>query len=333
MLRLRPFELDFPRTVAEATELIARHGASAKIIAGGTDLLVNLKHELHAPERLIHLARIHSLSGIVAHNNAIELGATTTLNAIEHNASIKKYVPALALAASHVSSPQLRRMGTLGGNVMLDTRCLYYNQSAFWREALGYCLKKDGHVCHVTQTGKRCVAASSNDVATALLCFDTELELERTGQSRRVWLNDLYKGDGLANTTVLPSEVLTKVHITLPSESAPTKNLAGFAKLRHRQSIDFGLLSVAVRIGIAKEGLPIIDSARVVINAIAAKPKVFDIATVKGEVLNADSIDALGTYCAARTIPLTNICDDPSWRKAMIAPTIRRAVKWALEIP
>ena len=149
----------------------------ARIMAGGTDLMPNMKHEIETPEVVIGLWGIGNMTGVSEANGEIRIGAMTTLHDLAGHATVASALPSLARAASMVAGPQLRRMGTIGGNVCLDTRCVYINQSHFWRQALGFCIKKDGTECHVVTTGKRCVAAASNDTAPVLMTLGAQLEI------------------------------------------------------------------------------------------------------------------------------------------------------------
>jgi 4-hydroxybenzoyl-CoA reductase subunit beta len=212
MLRMDPFHVERPSSVEEAVALLAQHGAKAKVLAGGTDVVPNMKHGLHEPDVVVSIGRIASLKGIRdVGAGVLEIGALTSLHDLEHSALVQQHAPGLAVAAGKVAGPQLRRMGTLGGNLCLDTRCLYYNQTYFWRESLGFCLKKDGSVCHVVAGGKKCVAAASNDTATMLLCLDATVEIAGPKGTRTVALADFYVADGVKNTVLEPGELLVKV--------------------------------------------------------------------------------------------------------------------------
>jgi 4-hydroxybenzoyl-CoA reductase subunit beta len=327
MLRMQPFTTEFPTSPGEAVSLLSRHGADAKLCAGGTDLLPNLKHELLAPKVVVSLARIPSLNHIHEHDDELVIGAMTSLDTIANDALVKTYAPSLADAAHHVAGPQLRRMGTLGGNLCLDTRCLYYNQTYFWREALGFCLKKDGTTCHVTQTGKRCVAAASNDTATVLLCLDASVDIQSPAGLRQVLLKDFYRADGEKNTILEPNELLVAVRVPKPKLQVH-RRLEGFAKLRHRESIDFPMLSVGVRFDV-NDALQI-DYASVTLNALAARPKSIQTDWLHGKTFDNTIINELAQYAQARTTPLTNICDEPTWRKAMVSVYVRKACEKAM---
>ena len=173
MLRIaNGFIVENPKTLEEAFDLLKAYGDGAKLVAGGTDILPNIKHGLHAPEVLINLKSVTGLRECKVNEGVYRMGALMTIHQLAlDTAACVRTLPALVDAASAIAGPQLRRMGTLGGNICLDTRCVYINQTHFWRQSLGYCLKKDGTACHVVTSGKRCVAAASNDTAPVLIAL------------------------------------------------------------------------------------------------------------------------------------------------------------------
>lgn len=320
MLRMDPFHVERPASVEEAVALLATHGKKARVLAGGTDLLPNLKHGLHEPEVVVSIGALGALKGVRDLGERLELGALTTLHELEEHPLVRQHVPGLARAASQVAGPQLRRMGTLGGNLCLDTRCLYYNQTHFWREALGYCLKKDGTVCHVVAGGKKCVAAASNDTATMLVALDAEVELRSQAGTRRLPLGDFYVADGARNTERRDDELLVAVTVR---KGGPRRR-EGYAKLRHRESIDFPLLSVAVVTELDEQGL--ITSARLVVSALQARPNRVPLDALLGRPLDEAAVAEMGRLAYARSSPMTNLADDPAWRRDMVPVMVRRAV-------
>jgi len=333
MLRMQDFELATPSTVDEAVELLARDGAMA--IAGGTDLLPNVKHELFEPKLVVALSGVEELRGIEASDDgALAIGATTTLREVATHERVQCLAPALAQAASLVAGPQLRSMGTLGGNVLLDTRCQWYNQSYFWRQSLGFCLKKDGTLCHVVESGKKCVAAASNDTAAPLLGLDAELEFASTSGRRRVAVADLYKSDGADHLTKRADELLVRVRV--PAIASGTRRLGAYGKLRERGSIDFPLLGIAVRLDARGTG----DDARIeraVVSAVAlqARPLVLKRAgaALEGAPLAGPGFDDAVVACAeaahAQLHPVDNVPGDAAWRRAMAPVYARETVRAA----
>ncbi|MEC7808449.1 MAG: FAD binding domain-containing protein, partial [Gemmatimonadota bacterium] len=215
MLRLPPFSYHRPVSVAEATGLMSQYAEEAMYVAGGTDLIPNMKHRLFEPAHLIALKSVSELSGIREENGYLRIGAAETLAEVARHPGVQKLFPALSDAAGHVAGPQLRNAGTIGGNLCLDTRCTYYNQTSFWRGALGYCLKKDGTVCHVTNVGKKCVAAHSADTPPVLMTLGATITLAGPQRKRRVPIQDFFIADGICNTRRTPVEIVTEIRIPL----------------------------------------------------------------------------------------------------------------------
>lgn len=332
MLRLPKFELQKPTSLAEALRMIEAAGENAMLIAGGTDLVPNMKHELFTPEFVIALAGIKELHGIaVAKDGALEIGAMTALDEVANSELVNEHAPALAQAASVVAGPQLRRMGTMGGNVMLDTRCQWYNQTYFWREALGFCLKKDGSLCHVVQGGKKCVAAASNDSAPALMTLGAELHFESPRGANVLPIDELWKTDGIFNKQTASDEILCRVRI--PKQGLVHKGAYG--KLRPRGSIDFAQLGIAVRLDLNANGK--IEFADAVAVALQARP--LRIASVKdeliGQSLHTPEFEAaLKRSCEAaykKLRPLDNIPGDKDYRREMVPVLLRRTVRAAAD--
>ncbi len=319
MLRLDPFTVLHPATIDEAVALLAQHGDQAKVLAGGTDLLPNMKHGLFEPAVVVSIGRLAELKGVVDDGAVLRIGALTTLHDLAAHPLVRAHVPGLAVAAGEVAGPQLRRMGTLGGNLCLDTRCLFYNQTYFWREALGFCLKKDGTVCHVVHGGQKCVAAASNDTATMLLCLDAAVVVRSAQGARTVPLVDFYVPDGVKNTVMQPGDLLTAV--VVPKGGARRRE--GYAKLRHRKAIDYPLLCAGVRFDVDDAGL--ITEARVTVSALGARPNRVNVDVVKGRPLDQAAIDEVARIARSRCTPLKNIADDAAWRKEMVALLVRQA--------
>ena len=246
--------------------LMAKHDGEVKIVAGGTDLLPSMKQKLFTPAYVLDLRGVGELRGIRnVPGDGIEIGALTTLSAIEHSAIIRKDYPVLYEAVKTVASPVLRNMGTLGGNVCLDTRCLWYNQSLLWRKSCGFCLKKDGNLCHVAPGGNFCWAAFSGDTPPALLCLGAEVEIAGPQGLRRTPLSEFYVNDGIVRLHLAASEIVTRVH--LPESAAGWRG--SYQKMRIRGSIDYPLAGVAVALKM-KSGR--VEDARVAITAVNPAP-------------------------------------------------------------
>lgn len=332
MLRLHPFRYHRPETVAEAVGLLAEHGEDAMPIAGGTDLMPNMKHGLFRPGHLVSLGRVRGLRGIApdagsggkaAPEGTLRIGALETLRDVAAHPVVRRSFPGLAEAAGLVAGPQLRNMGTIGGNVCLDTRCTYYNQTAFWRGALGHCLKKDGDVCHVTRVGKKCVAAHSADTPPNLIVLNATIVLEGPAGAREVAAEDFFVADGIWNTRRAKDEILTEVRIPF----GPPGSRSAYRKLRQRKSIDFPLLSVAVAGDFADDGSVL--SVRGVVSALGARPRRLSgwQELAEGRPLDDGLVDMLADRAWEQCRPLDNMVGDAQWRRAMAPVYVKRALQ------
>ncbi|MCG6987735.1 MAG: FAD binding domain-containing protein [Gemmatimonadetes bacterium] len=323
MLRLPPFRYHRPATVDEAVALLAAHAGDVLPVAGGTDLVPNMKHRLFEPGHLVALKGIAELKGIREEDGRLRIGAAETLTSVAGSAVVRERFPSLADAAGHVAGPQLRNMGTLGGNVCLDTRCTYYNQTAFWRGALGHCLKKGGTVCHVTQVGKKCVAAHSADTPPVLMTLDATVALVGAEGRREIPVRDFFVTDGIANTRREPGEILTEVCIPLAS----ARKRAAYAKLRRRKSIDFPLLTVAVAADVENDGT--VRSITGVVTGLGARPRELTgwQEAAAGRTLDDEVMTELAERAFKQCHPLENIIVDTEWRHAMVPVYVRRALE------
>jgi 4-hydroxybenzoyl-CoA reductase subunit beta len=325
MLRLPAFEVREPTTVAEAVELLAQYGDRARILAGGTDLVPNMKHEVEVPEVVISLGRVDALRYVVEEADQLRVGPLVTLDALAHHPRVGELFPSLVDAVSQIAGPQLRSMGTLGGNVCLDTRCVYINQSYFWRQALGFCLKKDGTVCHVVAGGRRCVAAASNDSAPVLMTLGAQLTLSSAEGARSLPIDEFYVGNGAFNQDRTRAELLTEIVIPKPAPGS----VAAYTKLRTRAAIDFPELGVAVRAELDPAG--VLRGLDVCLTALGARPvHVAKLEGFVGRPLDAATIADIGAVAYERTKPLTNIATDPAYRREMVPVFVRRALQLAL---
>ncbi|MCC6212021.1 MAG: FAD binding domain-containing protein [Burkholderiales bacterium] len=303
MMRLPWFEYRAPRSVAEAAKILAGEGPAAMLIAGGTDLLPNMKRRHQTPKCLVSLRQIQDLKS-VSNGSGIVLGSCLSLTDIVRN---EKTPAALRQAAAQIATPHLRNMGTLGGNLCLDTRCTYYNQNHEWREAIGFCLKKDGQTCWVATASKRCVAVSSTDSAPALIALNAIVVLEGVSGAREIPVENLYKNDGIDYLSRKPDEILTSVKI-------PGGWKSTYWKLRRRGSFDFPILGVAVALKFSGE---VIEEARVALGAVASRPFLVDKASafLKGKQLTDEVIAEASELVANRAKPMDNTDMDLYWRK------------------
>lgn len=303
MMRLPWFEFRAPRTVAEAAKILAGEGADAMLIAGGTDLIPNMKRRHQSPKTLVSLRGVPELRKANG-----TLGAALTLTQLVESPEVRERHRALWQAAAQVATPHLRNMGTLGGNLCLDTRCTYYNQSHEWRQAIDFCLKKDGETCWVATASKRCVAVSSTDTAPALIALDAKVKLVCASGEREVALADLYRNDGIDYLTRRPDEILTEVRV-------PQGWRSSYWKLRRRGSFDFPVLGVAVAAKLAQDGT--VEAARVALGAAASRPFLVEKAGdfLEGRKLTDETIAEAGAVIASRAKPMDNTDLDLYWRK------------------
>ena len=323
MLRLHPYVYHRPSTLPEALEALERYAGDVLPIAGGTDLVPNMKHKLFTPGHLVALSGLEELRGIEVGEDRLRIGAVESLDRIAEDPLVRTHAPALSRACAEVSGPQLRRMGTIGGNICLDTRCTYYNQTEFWRKALGYCLKKDGSVCHVVPRGTRCVAAHSADTPPVLMVLDASVEIAAPDGTRRVPVAELFTSNGVWNRRMEPGELVVAVEIPLPAAGVRMS----FQKLRPRASIDFPVLNLAATVTMDEDG--VVTDLRMAISALASYPrrvgKVADAAV--GNRLTPSVIDAVAEQAFRQCHPLDNLILDTEWRRAMVPVLVRRALK------
>ena len=346
MLRLPPFEYHRPQALDEALELLDRHGPAARPIAGGTDLIPNMKHRLFTPDHLVALGGIDEMKGIQEEaSGALRIGAGETLSAVAAHPRVQEGVAGLAHAAGQVAGPQLRNRGTLGGNLCLDTRCTYYNQTEFWRRSLGYCLKKDGDTCHVTKVGAKCVAAHSADTPPVLMAVGAEVELAGPEGRRTLPVDDFFLPDGIWNSRREPGELVVAIRIPAPeavpetassegseaggsgaggSGAGPLRRRTGCLKLRQRKAVDFPLLTVGVALWLDPDER--IVAIRGVVTGLGARPRLLTgwDSIAEGEGLTDEVVEALADRAHQQCRPLENMIVDPEWRRAMVPVQVGR---------
>src|ERR1700674_5298064 len=265
MMRLPLFEFRAPRTLEEAARILDGERTNAMPLAGGTDLLPNMKRRQQVPRTLMSLRHIQSLSDIELSDGGLRLGACLTLSDIAADPRFRNGLTALAQAASLGATPQIRNMATLGGNICLDTRCNYYDQSYEWRKSINFCLKKDGTTCWVAPGSPKCVAVSSTDTAPALIALGARVRLVSQSGEREISLAELYNNDGIDYIKRRPDEILAEVLLDSLHGWKST-----YWKLRRRGSFDFPVLSVAAAAHLSRDN--VVEDARIVVGAAACRP-------------------------------------------------------------
>jgi len=320
MLTMPGFRFLRPGRLEDALD--ALDGGSTLLVAGGTDVVPNMKRGLLRPERLVSLRRLPELAVTrVEADGSLTLGAGAVLADLGTDVRIDHGWPGIAAAARAVASPQIRNVATLGGNLCLDTRCAYYDQSAFWRSALGHCLKTSGDVCHVVPHGRRCVAALSADMPPALIAAGASIRLASRRGERALPLQAFYTQDGARNTVRTEDEIV--VGVSVPAPEPGTRS--AYVKVRPRGAIDFPALSVAVHLVLADGG---VRSLRLVVGALASAPRVVDglDALAVGRPLTPAVIDAVAERARAACHPLPNVDVDADWRRAVLPVHVRRVL-------
>src|SRR5438876_6215943 len=321
MMRLPPFTYLQSRTVADAVKYLGDHAADAMLVAGGTDLYPNMKRRQFESKILVGIGGVAELRGVRGSaRDGFTVGAGTTLAALARHPEIVRHYPGLATAAGLVSSPQLRNMGTIGGNLCVDTRCNYYNQSFAWRKAIGFCMKKDGDICLVAPGSSRCWAVSSSDTAPVLWSLGATVRLVGAGGERTIPMPALYRDDGIEYLARRPDEVLTE--ILLPPGDGWSSI---YLKLRRRGSFDFPVLGVAV--AARMEGDTVRD-ARIVLGAVASQPRPSEkaAAALVGQRVTRELIAHVADLAAGPAKPLDNTDFTHPYRKKVTRVFVARAV-------
>jgi 4-hydroxybenzoyl-CoA reductase subunit beta len=322
MLRLPEFNYIRPSTVKEAVRVLADLGSEAMAVAGGTDVYPKMKRGQFTPRHLVSLRALSELKGIQQDQEGIWLGAGETLTTVAKHPVIAKHFIALSHAAESVSTLQLRNMGTLGGNVLVDTRCNYYDQTFFWRQAVGFCIKKDGGICLVAPGSAKCLAIASSDTAPVLISLGAAAVLSGNQGERRVKLEDLYRDDGIDYSTKGKDEVLKG--LLIPKESIGRRNV--YLKLRRRGSFDFPILGVAATMDVDRGGE--CRDTRLVLTAVASAPKIVPQATtlLEGKKATKELIETVADAAAKVSHPLDNADLDYWYRKRMAKVYTQRAL-------
>ncbi|MDQ6886717.1 MAG: FAD binding domain-containing protein [Gemmatimonadota bacterium] len=324
MMRLPRFRFLEPRSVAEALAMRADAGSDASFVAGGTDLWPNMKRRQQTPATVIGLSRVRELAEISGSpTQGMSIGATVTLTAIAEHPVLQLHYRAVAHAAAVVSTPILRNMGTIGGNLLLDTRCNYYDQSYEWRKAISFCMKRDGEICWVAPSSKRCWAVQSSDGVPVAVALGAEVTLVSAARGeRRIPAAALYRNDGIDYLAKAPDELLVSYHLPAASGWRAT-----YLKLRRREAFDFPVLGVAVRIDLAEDRT--VRAARIVLGAVASHPMEMTAASdaLVGRRLDATSIGAAADAAYRPAKPMDNTDFTLGWRKEMVRVHVQRALE------
>jgi len=324
MLRLPKMDHISPSTVKEACSLLEQNKGEAKVLAGGTDLLVACKLRNIKPTLLVSLKKIPELKGITYQEKTdLRIEAMAHLNQIRYNPYIMKYYPALSQAAAAIGTPQLREMGTIGGNLCLNTRCIFYNQSDSWRKSRSVCFKMGGDLCHVVPKGKKCYATFSGDIAPVLIALNAKVKLISCSGERGIPVKDLYSGNGVDPLSLRTDEVLTEIIVPTPME----KQSSVYLKYRLRKAICFPLVGVGVSVHLGSDG--ICTDCRVVLTGVGSQPIIVPETEplFRGKSFTRELIDQIAEKATHSGNPVANTSGStPSYRRRMAGILTRRAL-------
>jgi 4-hydroxybenzoyl-CoA reductase subunit beta len=322
MLRLPTFSYHRPKTAADAVRLKQEHGKDAMFVAGGTDLYPNMKRRHQTPAHVISLQDVPGLGSVdVQHDGSVAVGAMCRLSDLERHAHLLANYAAFAHAVKEISTPLLRNMGTIGGNLLLDTRCTYYDQSHEWRESIDFCMKKDGAICWVAPGSPRCWAVQSSDTVPVVCAMEAQVELVSPDGARTIAAGDLYRDDGIQYLTKRPEELLTK--LVLP---APGGWKASYLKLRRRDTFDFPVLGVGACVWTDAAGIVTKANIRLGGAGSYAIPAVDAEKSLIGNKLTDEAIAQAGEKAMkpARTMDNTDL--DVYWRRKVAPVFVARAL-------
>src|SRR3989475_8867742 len=322
MMRLPKFDYRVPREIAEAVKIMAGSGPEGQFVAGGTDLYPNMKRRQQTPKTVISVMRVPELNRVTGDGKqGLLIGASVTLTEVCENTIIKRDYPVISSAARTISTPILRNMGTIGGNLLLDTRCNYYDQNYEWRKAINFCLKKDGDVCWVAPGSSKCWAVQSSDLVPVMVAIGAKFRLASTLGERMVEAAGFYNDDGIDYLQKRHDELLVDIHLP------PTNGWrASYQKLRRRGAFDFPVLGVAAWVSLDRAGT--VSDARLVLGAVAPSPvQVKEAeAILIGQQFDEEHIQAAADACYNKARPLDNTDFVMNWRKQMTREYALRAL-------
>jgi 4-hydroxybenzoyl-CoA reductase subunit beta len=320
MERMPEFDLKHPASVAEAAALLVSE-SGAKLLAGGTDLVPRMRRGIDRPSVLVDLGAVREFARIVFTDAGLSLGAGVTLSQLAGDDRVARHYTAIAEAARTVAGPGHRSVATVGGNLCLDTRCVFYNQSEWWRAANGYCLKRGGEVCHVAPQGRHCHAAFSGDLAPALLVLGAEVELVASRGTRRIALSTLYRDDGAAHLTIAADELLARVLV----RTLPAGLVSGYRKACVRGAIDFPLAGVACALSVRDGELA---ELHVALTGTNSQPIVLaGTDALLGRPVGADTLLSLAKLVQKQVSPMRTTATASNYRRQVASVMARRLLR------
>jgi 4-hydroxybenzoyl-CoA reductase subunit beta len=324
MMRLPKFVYRVPQEIADAVKMMGDAGPLGQFVAGGTDLYPNMKRRQQTPQTVISVTRLKELNQITGDGRSgLQIGASVSLTDICEHEIVNRDYPMVAQAARLISTPLLRNMGTIGGNLLLDTRCNYYDQNYEWRRGINFCMKKDGEICWVAPGSSKCWAVQSSDLVPLMVAMGAKVKLVSTLGERIVEAAGLYNNDGIDYLHKRPDELLAEIQL-------PPLNgwRATYKKLRRRGAFDFPVLGVAVRLDFEADGTTV-RSAKLILGGIAPAPMEVKeaAAALVGHPLAPEQMQAAAEACYLKARPLDNTDFVMNWRKQMARPYVLRALE------
>lgn len=323
MMRLPKFDYYVPKSIPDAVKIAADCGPDAMFVAGGTDLYPNMKRRQQTPKTVVSVTRLGELKRVSGNRaEGLVIGASISLTEICNDPVIRRDYTVVSEAAKLISTPLLRNMGTIGGNLLLDTRCNYYNQNYEWRKGINFCMKKDGQVCWVAPSSPKCWAVQSSDLVPVMVALGARLKFVSASGDRMVNASELYNNDGINYLHKRPDELLTEIH--LPPLNGTR---AVYKKLRRRGSFDFPVLGVAAALDIAGDGT--VKAARLILGGVAPAPIQVHEAEQQliGQPLDQERIQSAAEAAYLKARPLDNTDFLMNWRKQMARPYVLRALE------
>ncbi len=314
------FKLHRPKDLSSALKLKSNEPHS-RYLAGGTDLVVNIRRGIEQPKNLIDLTSIEEVQEIEETKSGLAIGSGVTLNRVRDSAVVQESYPAVADAAKAIAGPTHQQYGTVGGNICLDTRCLFYNQSEWWRKSNDYCLKERGEICHVAPGGKRCFAAFSGDLSPALLVHGAKVEIFGKNGAQEMDLKNIYKNDGLDHLNLQEGEFVTRV--ILPKSTANQKSR--YKKSRIRGSIDFPLAGTAVRISLDKKKT--VSEISIALTAVNPYPQIVSgLEKLMGKKIGKVELNMVQEMVQKQAKPMRTTTVSPWYRRRVVGSISKKLV-------
>lgn len=327
-MRLPDFQYVAPKSIQEASLFLKDHGKESKVMAGGTDLLPSMKQRIYRPRYLVHVEGISELSRIEFNETTgLRIGALVRLRTLEKDLTVLERYPIIREAVTRIGSVQVRQMGTVGGNLCLDTRCSYYNQSSFWRSCRPRCIKMGGDMCNAVGGGKKCFSIFSGDLAPAFIALGAKINLLSASGERTLLLRDFYTGDGSKPLTLNPEEILTRIEVP----SIPKETFSTYFKYRIRKSIDYPIASLAVLLTLAGNERSCRE-VKMVVGAVGSRPEELKEVEelLKGKEIKNSVIEEASNLAFKAAKPIANAASSPAYRKRMIKVFVMKALRQAL---